>query len=170
MTKKTSLFNVIVGLPPGQQPDWPNGFNFYFRVQDQKDPTQWALYLFGTVADTAMDVPLPQSWSVTDHVTQTPEPLSVTEWSGKAMYLEKNENYSIRSRMWINPDVLKGRVFAVGLHISIDEPQAGISGRSMSAYPFRLRAVSPDVEFPGITASMTRLRAMFIPHILRPGQ
>jgi hypothetical protein len=170
MAKKTSRFTVIVGLPPGQQRDWPHGFNFYFRVQDQTDPTQWALYLFGTVADTGMDIPLPQSWSVTDHVTFTPEPLSVAEWSGKALYTERNENYAIHTKMWIGPDILNGRMFAVGLRISVDAPQAGISRSSFEQYPFRLRAVSPDVEFPGITATRNRLRAMFIPQILRVDQ
>jgi hypothetical protein len=166
VAKKSSRFTVILGLPPGEQRDWPNGFNFYFRVQDQTDPTQWALYLFGPVADTSIDVPLPQSWSVTDHVTHTPQPLSVAEWSGKGMYSETNQNYTIHSKMWIAPDVLNGRVFAVGLHISINKPQAGTSTDRMSSYPFQLRAVSPDVDQPGITSSMNRLRSMFIPQIL----
>lgn len=170
MAKKTSRFTVIVGLPPGQQRDWPHGFNFYFRVQDQTDPTQWALYLFGTVADTAIDIPLPQSWSATDRVTLTPKPLSVAEWNGKALYTERNENYAIRTKMWIGPDILNGTMFAVGLRVSVDEPQAGISTSTFSQYPFRLRAVSPDVEFPGITAIRKRLRGMFIPQILRADQ
>jgi hypothetical protein len=158
MAKKTSRFTVILGLPPGQQRDWPNGFNFYFRVQDHADPTQWALYLYGTVADTSMDIPLPKQWSVTDHVTFTPQPLSVAEWSGKAFYTERNENYAIHTKIWIGPDILNGRVFAVGLRV--------VSTDHMAAYPFMLRAVSADVDHPGITASMNRLRQMFIPQIL----
>jgi hypothetical protein len=57
-----------------------------------------ALYLYGTVADTSMDGPLPKEWSVTDHVTFTPQPLTVAEWSGKAFYTERNENYAFARR------------------------------------------------------------------------
>ena len=167
MAKKTSRFTVILGLPPGHQRDWPHGFNFYFRVQDQADPTQWALYLYGTAAGMGADIPLPERWSVTDHVTHTPEPLGVAERNGTALYVEKNENYTISTKIWIGPDILNGRMFTVGLRISIDAPQAGVSTNRQAPYPFRLRAVSPDVEYPGITATMSRLRAMFIPHILR---
>jgi len=166
MAKKTTRFGVIVGLPPGQQSDWPHGFNFYFRIQDQTDPTQWALYLFGTVADTSVDIPLPESWSLADHVTSTPQPLSVGEWSGKAIYIERNENNAIRTTIWIGPDVLNGLTFPVGLRVSINKPQPGISSSSTSSYPFRLRAISPDVDFPRITSLRNRLRKIFIPHIL----
>jgi hypothetical protein len=159
----SSQFIVTVGLPPGQQVDWPNGFNFYVRVDDHTHPRQSAIYLFGTVADTAMDVPLPQSWSLTTPAyTVTPEPLSVAEWSGRAMYSERNENYAIATKLWIGPDILKGRMFAVGLRVSINKPDSGTSTSHMAPYPFRLRTVSPDVKFPGIT----EIRRMFIPPII----
>jgi len=166
----SSRFIVTVGLPPGQQTSWPHGFNFYFRVQDQTDLTQTALYLFGTVADTAMDIPAPKDWSLTNPaITTTPQPLNVADWGGMANYTERNENYTIRSKIWIGPDAFNGRRFPVGLHISINAPHAGIATSNVASYPFRLRAVSPDVEHPGMTAAAARIRKMFIPAILRPG-
>jgi hypothetical protein len=56
------------------------------RVQHQSIPTQTALYLFGTVADTSQNVPMRQSWSLQHpSITVTPKPLSATDWSGGAM-------------------------------------------------------------------------------------
>ena len=160
----SSRFIVTVGLPPGQQVYWPNGFNFYVRVDDHVHPMQSAIYLFGTVADTAMDVPSPQSWSLTiPAFTVTPQPLSVAEWSGTAMYSERNENYAIDTKMWIRPDILNGRMFAVGLRVSINKPDSGTSTTHMSSYPFRLRAVSADVK---ITATMNQIRRMLIPPLI----
>jgi hypothetical protein len=163
----SSRFIVTVGLPPGQQVDWHNGFNFYVRVDDHAHPTQSAIYLFGTVADTAVDVPMPQGWSITTPgFTLTPQPLCVDEWSGTAIYTERNQNYAIDTKMWIGPDILKGRVFAIGLHVSINKPDSGTSTTSMSSYPLRLRAVSPDVKSPGITEKMNKIRRMFIPPLI----
>lgn len=159
----SSRFIVTVGLPPGQQVDWPHGFNFYLRVDDHLHPTQSAIYLFGTVADTAMDVPSPQSWSLTTPaITATPRPLSVAGWSGMAMYSERNENYAIDTKLYIGPDILNGSMFAVGLRVSINKPDSGTSTMHMARYPFQLRSVSADVKFPGITA----IRRMFIPPLI----
>lgn len=164
---KSSQFVVTVGLPPGEQVDWPNGFNFYFRVDDHADPMQSAIYLYGTVADTATNVPLPQSWSLTNPaITITPEPLSVDDWSGTALYSERNENYAIDTKMWIRPDILKGRAFPVGLRVSTNKPQSGTATAYVSPYPVRLRAVSAAVKISRITATMNPIRRMFIPPII----
>jgi hypothetical protein len=79
--------------PPGQQRDWPHGFNFYFGVQDPTDPTQWALYLYGTAADMAVEIPLPERWSVTDHVTHTLNRSALPNGTARLFMFEKNENY-----------------------------------------------------------------------------
>jgi hypothetical protein len=159
----SSRFIVAMAARPGQQLDYM-GSNFYFLVTDQIHQTQRALYYFGNI-----DAPMPQAitWSMTiPPVTVTPEPLGVADWAGRAIFSETNRNYVVHTKIWLVPDVLKGRTFQFEIHSHLDKPQSGTSNHQFSA-AFQLREVSRDVEFPGISQIMNRFK--ILPFLQLPG-
>lgn len=134
-------FIIMMAASPGQQLD-TNTDNFYFLIMDQANQTQKALYYFGN-----MDVPPPQPtpWSMTNPpIITTPKPIGVADWAGTAVFFEKSRDGSIRTEIWIVPEVLNNQTIRFEIHAHLDRPQPGTSSSSFSA-PFRLREVSPNV-------------------------
>jgi hypothetical protein len=152
----SSRFIVEMAAAPGQR---LNNENFWFMVTDQMHQKHTALYYFGNVEKP---LPQPTAWSTTvPPYTMTPEPLGVAEWGGTAIFSETNENYVVRTKIFISPDVLKGRLFWFEVHAHLNQPQSGTFRSSFSA-PFRLRQVSRDVE----QSHITELMSVFRPKIL----
>jgi hypothetical protein len=160
----SSMFMVTMAARPGQL---LNSENFWFMVTDHINQRQRALYYFGNVEKPP---PEPTTWSITrPPITRTPEPLGVADWGGTAIFSETNHNRVVHTKIWIGPDVLKGRLFGFEIHAHLNEPQRGESRQSFSA-PFRLRQVSRDVEHPGLTELMNAFRPKILHFAPPPGR
>ena len=146
-----SRFIVQMAIRAGDQIDiW--GGNFWFMVMDQVNQEQRALYFFGNI-----DAPpkRPIVWSMTTPaITTTPKPLSVADWSGKAILWERQWGAKFVDEMIVSPDALDGHVIRFGINAHINDPQPGY-GASHSYAAFGLREVSPAVELPEGTAKLS---------------
>jgi hypothetical protein len=139
-----SSFLIQMAAKPGQQLD-ANADNFYFKIMNYADQSQEALYFFGNV-----DVPPPNPtpWSITNPpIVTTPRPLGVADWAGDAILYEVNQGGTVRTEIWIEPDVMKGQTIRFQIHAHLDRPDNN-PGRASSSFssPFKLRAVSQGVK------------------------
>jgi hypothetical protein len=138
-----SSFLIQMAAKAGQQLD-ANADNFYFKIMNYADQSQQALYFFGNV-----DVPPPDPtpWSITKPpIVTTPRPLGVADWGGTAMIHEVNGGGTVRTEIWIEPDVMKGQLIRFEVYAHLDEPDnAPGTGTSGFSSPFRLRQVSQGV-------------------------
>jgi hypothetical protein len=132
-------FIIQVAAKPGQQLD-ANADNFYFKIMNQLDQSQEALYYFGNV-----DVPPPNPtpWSITfPAIVTTPQPLGVADWAGTAIFTEKQVAGEMRTEIWINPDVIRDKLIRFQIYAHLDKPQTGAeNSRTHFSAPFKLRQI-----------------------------
>jgi hypothetical protein len=137
-------FIIQVAAKADQRLD-ANGDNFYFKIMNQQDQSQQALYFLGRIE---VPPPNPTNWTITKPaIVTTPQPLGVADWVGTAIFYEKQVNGVMRTEIWVNPEVLRDKLIRFEIYPHLNEPSATANNSSTSfSSPFQLREVSQGVK------------------------